>query len=552
MLKKIALVTMTLPSLTLAATAMQFYQTPLANVQQQQFKQTALSKGNSLIPGVELQRLGQTRAQDKTVVRYQQYYKGIPIVGAQIMAVYSQSLQGAQAQPLINGQLFDAIDVATQPAITSSKAEQLAQESYLGAHPNATIKELKSSLQIRVSGKDTLKLTYLVSFKNATSDAIPQWPFFIIDANTGKLIKQWNNIKTYEDTGAGGNDLVHEYWYGKDGLPGLFVMRNGDTCEMDDGQVRLVNLNFRWDWNDALLNAYEYPCDHNKEDVTNGAFSPINDGYYFGHTVVAMYKDWYGLHALQNQDGQPMPLIMRVHFGRDFDNAFWDGRTMTFGDGSMFYPLVSLDVAGHEVSHGFTEQHSGLEYHDQSGALNESFSDMAGIAVRAYLLEQFPALYNKAHLVPDTITWGIGETIVKEEFGYKALRFMDEPSRDDNSADCVDKALAEKSGATCKISYSELVAFAEERIPDLDQQQSYIVHTASGIFNKAFYLLSQQMGVKKAYQLMLTANANYWTPTSDFTSAACAVVHTGKEQGADSKVIETAFAQVGIATQDCP
>ncbi|MEZ9417725.1 M4 family metallopeptidase, partial [Vibrio sp. 10N.286.49.E1] len=111
----------------------------------------------------------------------------------------------------------------------------------------------------------------------------------------------------------------------------------------------------------------------------NGAFSPLNDAHYFGNIVFDMYKNWFDTAPLS------FKLMMRVHYGNNYENAFWDGKAMTFGDGeSFFYPLVSLDVSAHEVSHGFTEQNSGLVYANQSGGMNEAFSDMAGEAAEYY------------------------------------------------------------------------------------------------------------------------------------------------------------------------
>ncbi|MFM9635003.1 M4 family metallopeptidase, partial [Streptomyces galilaeus] len=79
-------------------------------------------------------------------------------------------------------------------------------------------------------------------------------------------------------------------------------------------------------------------------------------------------------------------LLMRVHYGENWDNATWNGEAMTFGDGSdLYHPLVSLDIVSHEVSHGFTSQNSDLFYYDQSGGINESFSDMAGEAAEYFL-----------------------------------------------------------------------------------------------------------------------------------------------------------------------
>ncbi|MCV5736521.1 M4 family metallopeptidase, partial [Escherichia coli] len=92
-----------------------------------------------------------------------------------------------------------------------------------------------------------------------------------------------------------------------------------------------------------------------------------------GKVVYDMYKDWLNTAPLTFQ------LQMRVHYRKRYENAFWNGSSMTFGDGaSYFYPLVSLDVSAHEVSHGFTEQNSNLIYSGQSGGINEAFSDMAG------------------------------------------------------------------------------------------------------------------------------------------------------------------------------
>ncbi len=106
----------------------------------------------------------------------------------------------------------------------------------------------------------------------------------------------------------------------------------------------------------------------------NGGYSPLNDGHFFGTKVVEMYEEWY--------DGSPLkstPLQVKVHWGTDFVNARWDGQSTLFGDGnSTVHPMTSLGIVAHEVSHGVTEQSSGLLYWQESGALNEAFSDMAG------------------------------------------------------------------------------------------------------------------------------------------------------------------------------
>ncbi|WP_115707659.1 M4 family metallopeptidase [Legionella sainthelensi] len=527
-----------------AVKELDLYQAPLSSVNQfflkQPTKKTAYAAGASSAEKNTLQQVSRTQDHAEIITRYQQMYQGIPVIGAQIM------IENAQ----VNGHLLDEIQVNTRPALNPQQAIDIAKQSWFSFNLHTPTYEEQSELQIRAVQNNELKLVYQVSFKTTQNDNKPAWPFFIVDAQSGEITKQWNNIKSYMDSGPGGNEKVHEYWYGKDGLPFLDVMQDGNQCIMNTAKVKLVNLASAWDWGDLLATPFQYPCNNNVEENINGAYSPSNDAYYFGHIIVDMYRDWYGVNALQHVDGTPMQLVMRVHFGQNYDNAFWDGQFMSFGDGRDFYPLVSLDVAGHEVTHGFTEQHSGLEYHDQSGALNESLSDMAGQAARAYLLEKFPQLYNKLYLQADTVTWGIGETIVRDTFG-KALRFMDYPSSDGSSADCLDKKIAQSHGAYCAISYSELVAYAKSHIANPQERQSFIVHTASGIFNKAFYLLSKDIGIKKAYEIMILANSKYWTPTSDFVSGACGVLYAAKDLGVDQNMFQSVFGQVGVSTARC-
>jgi len=208
-----------------------------------------------------------------------------------------------------------------------------------------------------------------------------------------------------------------------------------------------------------------------------------------------------------------------------------------------------LDIAGHEVSHGFTQQHSNLEYHDESGAINESFSDMAGQATRAYLLDTMPSLYNKAYLTPNAVTWGIGETITREPMS--ALRFMDFPSKDDDSADCFNKRLARQKGGICSISYSELLTKANSLTTREDERQSYIVHTASGIYNKAFYLFSKDLGIKTAFRMMLLANTKYWRPNTGFLEGACGVIDAATDLNMDSRFVRSVFSKVGLDVSAC-
>lgn len=119
-------------------------------------------------------------------------------------------------------------------------------------------------------------------------------------------------------------------------------------------------------------------------------------------------------------DGAGMPLEATVHFGDRYDNAFWDGERMVFGDGDgeVFRGFTgSLSVIGHELAHGVTEHTARLRYQGQSGALNEHLSDVFGALVEQYALGQDAG----------AATWLIGEGIFTDEVQGRALRSMIEP-----------------------------------------------------------------------------------------------------------------------------
>jgi Zn-dependent metalloprotease len=145
------------------------------------------------------------------------------------------------------------------------------------------------------------------------------------------------------------------------------------------------------------------------------------DAHYGAATTFDYYKNTHGRNGIFN-DGKGVP--SRVHYGTNYVNAFWDGKKMTYGDGDNVVagPLVSIDVAGHEMSHGVTQATANLTYSGESGGLNEATSDIFGTMVEFYS--------NKA---TDPGDYYIGEKIMKDR---PALRYMDKPSKDGNSPDC--------------------------------------------------------------------------------------------------------------------
>ncbi|WP_409483414.1 M4 family metallopeptidase [Arsenicicoccus dermatophilus] len=147
----------------------------------------------------------------------------------------------------------------------------------------------------------------------------------------------------------------------------------------------------------------------------------------------------------------------RVHYDQSYDNAFWDGEQMSYGDGAgNARPLTEIDVAGHEMTHGVTEQSAGLVYEGEAGGLDEATSDIFGTAVERH-----------AALPSDPPDYVIGEVIDLNGDGTP-LRYLDKPSRDGVSPDCWSPTLG-----------------------TLDP------HLSSGPLNHWYYLVSEGSGAKR-------------------------------------------------------
>jgi Zn-dependent metalloprotease len=309
-----------------------------------------------------------------------------------------------------------------------------------------------------------------------------------------ELLAEVKNPTQFNGTGPGGNDKVGQYTYGTDFGYLDVVTDDSSTCTMNSANVKTVDLNH----GTSGTTAYEYECPENTWKAINGAYSPLNDAHYFGGVVFDMYRDYLGESPLTFQ------LTMRVHYSSNYENAFWNGSSMTFGDGwNTFYPLVSLDVSAHEVSHGFTEQNSNLTYSGQSGGINEAFSDIAGEAAEYYMR--------------DATDFLVGADIYKAQSG--ALRDMCNPTQDGRSIGHVD-----------------------------DYYSGLDVHYSSGVFNKAFCELAGKTGwdPQKAFKAFARANQMYWTNSTDFFEGAQGVVDAAVVLGFSTQDVADAFTVVGI------
>ncbi|MBQ4875818.1 M4 family metallopeptidase [Pseudoalteromonas luteoviolacea] len=427
-----------------------------------------------------------------TTYRYQQLHQGLPVIGDTVSLTFDkQGLLKHAHGAAVYGIAGDVL--STKPSLAVEQAKTMPTASIASVQKGKEKFHETDRLAIWIDSNNQARLVYELS--HVTYGEHPSRPYQIVDANTGEVLVSYDNIQHANATGPGGNQKTGKYQYGTD-YGHLDVSQSGNTCTMNNANVKTIHLNH----GSSGSSAHSFTCPENTVKEINGAYSPLNDAHYFGNVVFNMYSDWLGTAPLSFQ------LQMRVHYSNNYENAFWDGRSMTFGDGKdRFYPLVSLDVSAHEVSHGFTEQNSGLIYRNKSGGLNEAFSDMAGEAAEYYM--------------KGSNDWLVGQDIFK---GSGALRYMNDPTKDGRSID-------HQSNFTSGMD----------------------VHHSSGVFNKAFYHLATTTGwdTKKAFVVMAKANQMYWTASTDWDLAGNGVMDAACDLGYNPDDVKAALALVGVNSQ---
>ncbi len=281
-----------------------------------------------------------------------------------------------------------------------------------------------------------------------------------------------------------------------------------------------------------------FDCDHSEDPasariVRNEGDGPTGDvavdEAYDG--LGATFQLYWDIYQRDSIDDEGMPLKAYVHYGRGYDNAFWDGQEMVFGDGdgeAFERFTIAVDIVGHELAHGVTEDEAQLVYYRQSGALNESMSDVFGSLVKQYQLDQ------KA----DEADWLIGACLLK---GYpdQALRSLKAPGtafdnpvlgRDRQPATMADylRTTSDNGG----------------------------VHTNSGIPNHAFYLAATKIGGhaweapgRIWYEALRDPNLK---PTAQFRTFARLTLRAAQRLGyaegsTEYQGVREAWAEVGIA-----
>jgi bacillolysin len=423
------------------------------------------------------------------------------------------------ALSLANGRISPIASEWPSSMISTQQALQLADDFLISEQvfrgplliPEEPTVEL---IWLPTKGKEA-RLCYRVLMRPNALD----WYRLFIDAEQAQVLK-WNNLTCHIDGPKtatakdlkGQNRSIHTYqkgsrYYMIDASRPMF---NASRSSMPDNPVGGI-------WTIDAQNTYATRFD--QISSTNNSWN--NPTAVSAHANAAeayeYYRNVHGRNAINGSGGTIISVInVSDERGNGFDNAFWNGQFMAYGNGRFsFEPLAkSMDVAGHEMTHGVISSTANLEYEDQAGAINESFADVFGAMM-------------------DREDWKIGEDVVRTNYYPSgALRDMSDPHNggdDENDRGWQPKRMSE--------------------FVNTDENNGG-VHTNSGIPNHACYLIAQEIGRDKTEKIYYRCLTTYMNPRSQFLDLRYGIEQSAVdlygENGIEHSAVLRAFDQVEI------
>ncbi|MHB9014211.1 MAG: M4 family metallopeptidase [Ignavibacteriaceae bacterium] len=459
-----------------------------------------------------------------THIRYEQVYKGLEVWGKEVYVHFDNhgnisSLTGSFAKT--PGSIQDISGkVSSTIALTIAENELKSRMNISGfSNQIQNLLNYHGPSARQIIWYDKQQIPHLAWFVEVRAGLSQDWYYFV-DAQNGSILNSYNNVCFDGATTGSGVDL--------NGVNRTF------------GTYQVGTNYFMLDASEAMFNAAQSQIPSNSVgaieclDLQNNDLSSSSQFYYVTSTnnqwndptsvsanfnAVTTYNYYRTVQNRNSIDDSGMTIYSVIHVtknGQPMENAFWGGTVMCYGDGgTIFKPLAGgLDVAAHEMTHGVTQHTSNLEYQDQSGALNESMSDVFGKLV-------------------DTTSWEIGSTVVKDLqiFPTGALRDMSNPHNGGNPGDA---------------------CWQPANMPEYvnTTQDNGGVHVNSGIPNYAFYFVASSIGRSSAGKIWYRAETTYLTHTSQFLDARIATEKAATDifgsTSNELNAVKSAWDKVGV------
>jgi Zn-dependent metalloprotease len=475
---------------------------------------------------------------------FQQTYNGVPVFGGQAI-VHLDTATETEAVPATDN-LIENVDVSTTPNLTAEDAIGAAKGRYKEKKgcDDCFTDAPKADLWV-LRHESTDYLVYRVQLSRLDGTENTSEPVYFINAHSGELVWSYDNLQTQSATGSGsslysGTQSMTTYlsagnYYMEDVNRGVGTFDNRNTARISSitGAITSFGSVYRFTDTDNIWN-------------TSTQRAGV-DAHYGASKVYDYYLNVHGRNGIDGNggprtyasvDGTTGLISSIVHFGKSYNNAFWtDSKNQMFygdGDGTAWGPIVTLDICGHEMQHGVTSRTAGLVYSGESGALNESWSDVFGVMVELY-----------ARGGETAGTWRIGEDARTPATPGDAERWMDIPH----------------NGMNYGYTSNDQPDYYTERYTGT--QDNGGVHINSGISNHVFYLvvkggthahvagpLVTGIGADKAAKIWYRAITTYMTSSTNFAGARTATLNAASDLYGTASVeytsVATAWSACGV------
>lgn len=443
-------------------------------------------------------------------VRVDRYYRGLEVLGGDTV------VHGRRDGRLTgtSGGLARSLRLSTKPTVSASAAAAIGAKALRGSVHRATPRLVVHALGAAPA------LAWETVVEGVTTSGDPSELHVVVSATDGTVLDSWDGIETVEGQGHGlyvGTVPVEATLSGtsyqlRDASRGGGYTTDLKGATSGTGTVFSGTDNV---WGTGIHGSTGAARETAGVDVHYG-IAETWDYYLTQHNRSGIANDGRGTYA-------------RVHYGTNYDNAFWSDTCfcMTFGDGdgSTDGPLVSLDIAAHEMTHGVTSRTANLVYRGESGGLNEATSDIFGTMV------EFAAAN-----AGDPGDYGIGEEILTPYTG-DGFRYMYHPSLDGRSADCWSKNVGRLN-----------------------------VHYSSGVANRFFFLLAEGttsplgdglkgcknapdvtgIGRTSAARIWYRALTVYMTSKTNYVGARAATIRAATDLGLNVATVKSAWNSVAV------
>ncbi|MYM96316.1 M4 family metallopeptidase [Duganella vulcania] len=390
---------------------------------------------------------------------------------------------------------------------------------------------------------DHYELAYYVKTRMADKGRLVYFDT-MVNAKTGAVIAQWKALQTVVGTGnsqyngqvpiqtslSGSTYKMLDSTRGTGGTYGGMAITNANHSSADSPNAGSIYTNTSNTWGDG-----QQYINGGSTTNANGQTAAVNALWGLMNTYDAL-KNVLGWQSL---DGNNTATYIAAHVDTQYDNAFFDPscKCMYIGDGSSFYSLGSIDVIGHEMSHGVTDATSNLTYSGESGGLNESNSDIGGEMVEAYARNGgtgtvIPASGND---------WMMGKEISKSG---QPLRWMYKPSKDGSSPDAWSSSIGSlnvhySSGPNNRMFY--FLSQGSNASSTSDYYSKYLVKSPAAMTG---------IGNDKAFRIWFKANTTKFTSSTNYADARNKVLAAATElYGAGSKeaiAVQRAYAAINV------